>query len=111
MEINKRKNGEIVILDLEGKLLIGKDIGYFRETFDTLIKGGENKIILNLKKLKVMDSSGLGEITRTYTSATKSGGMIKLANLTSKIKDLLFITKLITIFETFEDEDQAVNSF
>ncbi|MEN8154063.1 MAG: STAS domain-containing protein [Acidobacteriota bacterium] len=111
MEINKRKNGEIVILDLEGKLRLGNDIGYFRELFDTLIKGGETKIILNLQNLKMMDSSGLGELTRSYTSATKYGGMVKLVNLTSKIKDLLFITKLITIFETFEDEDEAVNSF
>ncbi len=111
MDIKKRKNGEIAILDIEGKLRIGNDIGYFRETFDTLIKGGELKIVLNLKNLKMMDSSGLGELTRSYTSAKKNGGMVKLLNLTSKIKDLLFITKLITVFETFEDEDEAVNSF
>ena len=111
MKINKRKNGEIVILDLEGKLLTGSDVGYFREIFDTLIKGGETKIILNLKNLRMMDSTGLGELTRSYTSAKNNGGMIKLVDLTAKIKDLLFITKIITIFETYDSEDEAVNSF
>ncbi|MCK5004816.1 MAG: STAS domain-containing protein [Candidatus Aminicenantes bacterium] len=111
MKINKRKNGEIVILDLDGKLLTGNDVGYFREIFDTLIKGGETKIILNLKKLRMMDSTGLGELTRSYTTAKNNGGMIKLVDLTAKIKDLLFITKIITIFETYDSEDEAVKSF
>ncbi len=111
MNINKRKNGEIAILDLEGKLLIGNDVGYFRKIFDTLISGGESKIILNFKNLKMIDSTGLGELTRSYTTAKNNGGMIKLVHLTSKIKDILFITRLITIFETYENEEEAINSF
>ena len=111
MDINKRKSGEITILDLEGKLLIGNDVGYFRDIFNTLISGGETSIILNFKDLKMMDSTGLGELTRSFTTAKNNGGVVKLLNMTSKIKDLLFLTKLITIFETFEDEEEAVKSF
>lgn len=111
MEIKKRKNGDIAILDLDGKLLTGNDVGYYRDVFDTLIEGGETKVILNFEKLSMMDSTGLGELTRSYTTAKKNGGEIKLVNLQSKIEDVLSITKLITVFDTYEDEETAVNSF
>jgi len=111
MEITKRKNGDIAILDLDGKLLTGNDVGYYRDVFDTLIKGGEHKVILNFENLTMMDSTGLGELTRSYTSAKRKGGEVKLVNLTSKIEDVLSVTKLITVFDTYEDEDTAVKSF
>ena len=111
MEITKRNNGDITILDLNGKLLTGNDVGYYRDVFDTLIKGGESKVILNFKNLSMMDSTGLGELTRSYTTAKKNGGMVKLVNLTTRIKDILYVTKLITVFDTYENEEDAVNSF
>ncbi len=111
MDITKRKNGDIVILDLDGKLLTGNDVGYYRDVFNTLIKGGETKVILNFEKLSMMDSTGLGELTRSYTSAKNKGGMVKLTNLTAKIRDVLSVTKLITVFDTYETEEEAVNSF
>jgi len=111
MEITKRNNGDITILDLDGKLLTGNDVGYYRDVFDTLIKGGESKIILNFENLSMMDSTGLGELTRSYTSAKNNGGMVKLVNMTARIKDILYVTKLITVFETYENEEDAINSF
>jgi len=111
MEITKRNNGDIVILDLNGKLVTGNEVGYYRDLFDTLIKGGETKVILNFENLSMMDSTGLGELTRSYTSAKNKGGMVKLTNLTTRIKDILFVTKLITVFDTYENEEEAVNSF
>ncbi|MEN8223656.1 MAG: STAS domain-containing protein [Acidobacteriota bacterium] len=111
MEITKRNNGEIAILDLDGKLLTGNDVGYYRDVFETLIKGGETKVILNFENLSMMDSTGLGELTRSYTSAKKNGGMVKLVNLTTRIEDILSVTKLITIFDTYESEEEAVKSF
>ena len=111
MEITKRNNGDIAILDLNGKLLTGNDVGYYRDVFETLIKGGETKVILNFENLSMMDSTGLGELTRSYTSAKKNGGMVKLTNLTTRIRDVLSVTKLITVFDTYESEEEAVNSF
>ena len=111
MEITKRNNGDITILDLDGKLLTGNDVGYYRDVFDTLIKGGESKVILNFANLSMMDSTGLGELTRSYTTAKKNGGMVKLVNMTARIKDILYVTKLITVFDTYENEEDAVNSF
>ncbi len=111
MEITKRNNGDITILDLDGKLLTGNDVGYYRDVFDTLIKGGESKVILNFENLSMMDSTGLGELTRSYTSAKNNGGMVKLVNMTARIKDILYVTKLITVFETYENEEDAINSF
>ena len=111
MEITKRNNGDITILDLDGKLLTGNDVGYYRDVFDTLIKGGESKVILNFANLSMMDSTGLGELTRSYTTAKNNGGMVKLVNMTARIKDILYVTKLITVFDTYENEEDAVNSF
>lgn len=111
MEITKRNNGDITILDLDGKLLTGNDVGYYRDVFDTLMKGGESKVILNFENLSMMDSTGLGELTRSYTTAKNNGGMVKLVNMTAKIKDILIVTKLITVFDTYENEEEAVNSF
>ena len=111
MEITKRNIGDITILDLDGKLLTGNDVGYYRDVFDTLIKGGESKVILNFANLSMMDSTGLGELTRSYTTAKNNGGMVKLVNMTARIKDILYVTKLITVFDTYENEEDAVNSF
>ena len=111
MEITKRNIGDITILDMDGKLLTGNDVGYYRDVFDTLMKGGESKVILNFKNLSMMDSTGLGELTRSYTTAKNNGGMVKLVNMTARIKDILYVTKLITVFDTYESEEEAVNSF
>lgn len=111
MKIEKRKRGDVTILDLKGKILIGEGIDELRSSIDDSVKEKEPKILLNFEKVPYLDSTGLGEVVRSYTSVRKTGGFIKIINLTNKVKDLLSVTKLITVFETFEDEDKALDSF
>ncbi len=111
MKIGKRKKGDVTILDLKGKILVGEGIDELRSSIDGSVKEKESKILLNFENVPYLDSTGLGEVVRSYTSVRKMGGTIKIVNLTNKVKDLLSVTKLITVFETFEDEDKALNSF
>ena len=111
MKIEKRKKGDVTILDLKGKILIGEGIDELRESINNVIKADEKKLLLNFDQVPYLDSTGLGEVVRSYTSLKKEGGMVKIINLTQKVRDLLSVTKLITVFDTFEDEDEAVNSF
>jgi len=111
MKIEKRKNGDVTIFDLKGKILIGEGIDELREAINDSIKANDTKLLLNFDQVPYLDSTGLGEVVRSYTTLKKEGGMVKIVNLTQKVRDLLSVTKLITVFETFEDEDKAVNSF
>lgn len=111
MKIVKRKKGEITILDLKGKILIGEGIDDLRNAINESIKANDKKLILNFDQVPYLDSTGLGEVVRSYTSVKKEGGVVKIVNLTQKVRDLLSVTKLITVFETFENEEEAVNSF
>ncbi|MCP5108482.1 MAG: STAS domain-containing protein [bacterium] len=111
MKIEKRKKGDVLILDLHGKILIGEGIEELRGTINNAIQEKETKLLLNFSGVPYLDSTGLGEVVRSYTSVKKEGGVVKIVNLTNKVKDLLSVTKLITVFETFEDEDKAIASF
>ena len=108
MQISKRKNGDVTVFDIKGKILIGEGITELREAIDNE-KG--KFLLLNFEKVPYLDSTGLGEVVRSYTSVKNKGGVVKIVNLTNKVRDLLSVTKLITVFETFEDEDKAVASF
>jgi len=111
MKIAKRKKSDVLILDLQGKILIGEGIDELRGAINNAIKEKETKLILNFAGVPYLDSTGLGEVVRSYTSVKKEGGVVKIINLTTKVRDLLSVTKLITVFETFEDEDKAIASF
>lgn len=111
MKIEKRKVGDVLILDLKGKILIGYGIDEVRDAINSIIQEKETKILLNFKAVPYLDSTGLGEVVRSYTSIKKEGGTVKIVNLTNKVKDLLSVTKLLTVFDTFEDEEKAVASF
>ncbi|HLA76269.1 MAG TPA: STAS domain-containing protein [Vicinamibacteria bacterium] len=111
MKIVERQVGEVIILDLHGKIMIGEGDDALRDAVAKLVDGGKSKILLNLADVPYVDSAGLGEIVRCYTTVSKNGGRLKLINLTKKIQDLLAITKLLTVFETFDAEDEAVRSF
>lgn len=111
MKIEKRKKGGVVILDLKGKILIGEGIDVLRDSINNTIDEAETKVLLNFGEVPYLDSTGLGEVVRSYTSIKKAGGVVKIVNLTNKVRDLLSVTKLITVFETFEDEEQAIQSF
>ena len=111
MKIVERQVGDVIILDLHGKILIGEGDDALREAVTKLVDGGKTRIVLNLADVPYVDSAGLGEIVRCYTTVSKKSGKLKLLNLTKKIQDLLSITKLLTVFETFESEPEAVKSF
>jgi anti-sigma B factor antagonist len=111
MKIVERQVGDVIILDLQGKILIGEGDDALRDAVMKLVDGGRTKIVLNLGEVPYVDSAGLGEIVRCYTTVSRKGGRLKLLHLTKKIKDLLAITKLLTVFETYDSEDEAVRSF
>ena len=111
MTITERKSGDVTILDVEGKILLGEGDVQLKRKIDELIERNETKLLLNLANLPYMDSGGLGEIVRSYTTVKRAGGELKLLNATKRISDLLTITKLITVFEIHEDEAAAVKSY
>ena len=111
MQIDERAVGDVVVLDLKGKITLGKGDELLKDKVNSLLNQGLKKIVLNLADVPYIDSAGLGEIVRTYTTVSKQGGSLKLLNLTKRITDLLSITKLLTVFETFDNENEAVRSF
>ena len=111
MQIDERKIGEVTILDLKGKMTLGDGDELLRTKINTIMTAGAKKIVLNLGDVPYIDSAGLGEVVRSYTTVSRQGGVLKLLNLTKRIQDLLAITKLLTVFETFDTENEAVKSF
>jgi len=111
MKIEKRKKGDVLIFDLKGKILIGEGIDVLTEAINAAIKEKETKLLLNFAEVPYLDSTGLGAVVRSYTSIKNAGGNVKIVNLTNRVKDLLSVTKLLTVFDTFEDETKAISSF
>ena len=111
MKIEMRTVGDIRILDCSGKITLGEGTMTVRNTVRDILKNNGKKIILNLADVSYIDSSGIGELVSTYTTVTNNGGQLKLLNLTKKIQELLTITKLVTVFQVFNSESEAVASF
>jgi anti-sigma B factor antagonist len=111
MQIEERAVGDVVVLDLKGRITLGDGDQLLKDKVNSLVNQGRKRIALNLAGVPYIDSAGLGEIVGSYTTVSRQGGSLKLLNLTKKITDLLAITKLLTVFETFESEDEAVRSF
>jgi len=109
--ITERQAGDVTILDLVGKVTIGEGSVALRNTIRRLLGEGKNKILLNLGGVGYIDSSGIGELVSSFTAVKKEGGILKLLSLTQKIQDLLAITKLLTVFDTFDDEASALSSY
>ena len=111
MQIDERQAGDVTILDVKGKLTLGAGDEVLKDKINSLVQQGRRKVVLNLEGVPYIDSAGLGEIVRTYTTISRQGGSLKLLNLTKRITDLLSITKLLTVFETYDSEADAVRSF
>jgi len=111
MQIDERAVGDVTVLDLKGKITLGEGDELLKDKVNSLVNQGRKKIILNLAGVPYIDSAGLGEVVRTFTTVSRQGGSLKLLNLTKRITDLLSITKLLTVFETYESESDAVKSF
>lgn len=111
MKIETRKVGDVTVLDCSGKITLGEGTMAVRNSVREILKNGGMKIILNLGDVNYIDSSGIGELVSSYTTVTNGGGQLKLLNLTKKIQELLAITKLLTVFQVYNDERAAVSSF
>jgi len=111
MDIAERTVSDVTVLDLKGKMTLGEGDELLKDKINSLLAAGKKKLLLNLESVPYIDSAGLGEVVRTYTTVSRQGGSLKLLNLTKRIEDLLSITKLLTVFETFDTEAEAINSF
>jgi len=111
MQIEERVVNNVTILDLKGKITLGEGDEVLKDKINSLIQQDRKRILLNLGEVPYIDSAGLGEIVRTYTTVSRQGGHLKLVNLTKRITDLLAITKLLTVFETFDSEADALKTF
>ncbi|MFN7918378.1 MAG: STAS domain-containing protein [Vicinamibacterales bacterium] len=111
MQIEERAVGDVLVLDVKGRITLGEGDEILKDKVNSLLNQGKKKIVLNLAEVPYIDSAGLGEIVRTYTTVSRQGGSLKLLALTKRITDLLAITKLLTVFETYESENEAVQSF
>ena len=111
LEISKREKEGIVILDLKGRLVVGDGATALRDTITECRDAGQKNIILNLQHVDYIDSSGLGALVICYTSLQKAGGALKLMNLNRRNIELLLLTKLSTVFDLYDNEQDAVNSF
>ena len=111
MKSQVRDRGDVRIVELSGKITIGSGDVKIRELIDEALAAGKKNIVLDLAGVSTIDSSGIGEMVACYTTVTKKGGHLKLLRLSPKINDILQVTQLITVFEVFEDEAEAVRSF
>ena len=111
MEIVERTVSDVTVLDLKGKMTLGEGDEMLKDKINSLLASGKKKLLLNLEGVPYIDSAGLGEIVRTYTTVSRQGGQLKLVHLTKRITDLLMITKLLTVFETFDSEPDALKSY
>ena len=108
LSVKTRKSDQIVLLDLSGRLTIGEPTLLLRETIRRFVAAGSSKFVVNLGEVSYIDSAGLGELIATFTTIRNENGDVKLLNLTSKAKDLLQMTKLLTVFDTYDGEGKAI---
>jgi len=111
LNINERQAGDVTVLDMSGKITIGEGSVSLRAAIRRLLEEGKKRILLNLAGVSYVDSSGIGELIANYTTVSRQGGQLKLLNLTDRIQNLLVITKLLTVFDSYEDEGEALKSF
>ena len=111
LDLKERQAGDITILDLSGEVRIGEGSVALRDSIRNLADAGKNKVLLNLAGVKYMDSSGVGELIANYTTVSRQGGQLKLLKLTDRVQNLLVITKLLTVFDVYDDEAEALKSF
>jgi anti-sigma B factor antagonist len=111
LDVKQRQAGDVTILDCSGSIRMGDGAVSLRNIIRGLNEQGSKRILLNLSEVKNVDSSGIGELIANYTTLSRDGGQLKLLKLTDKIRDLLVITKLLTVFDAFDDEAEALNSF
>ena len=111
MKIRQREIDDVVILDVNGKIMGGPDSEVFQEAIKSLIDSGQRKVLVNLENVNWINSTGLGILIAGFTAMHRSGGKLKLVNVSERIESLFMVTKLSTIFESYQREDEAIQSF
>ena len=111
MLVNPRRLDDVFILDLSGRITMGEGALVLRDRIGKLLAAGHQKFLLNLADVDYIDSSGLGELVSSFTTVRNQGGQLKLLNLTRRVQDLLQITKLLTVFDVYDDEGEALSSY
>jgi anti-sigma B factor antagonist len=111
LKITPREVSHISILDIDGRIVLGQEIGDLRDAVRGLVAQGKKKVLLNLANVDYIDSSGVGELVGSFTTVRNAGGELKLLNLTQKVHDVLHVTKLYTVFDIKDDEFTAIKSF
>ena len=111
VKLTTRQVGDVTVVDAVGRITLGEGASTFRDSIRDLVASGNKKLLLNLAEISYIDSSGIGELVSGFTTVANQGGTVKLLNLTKRVQDLLQITKLYTVFEVFDDEAKAVQSF
>ena len=111
VKLSTRQVGDVSVVDVAGRITLGEGSSALRETLRDMVSKGQKKILLNLGDVSYIDSSGIGELVSGFTTVTNSGGQLKLLNLNKRVKDLLQITKLYTVFDVHDDEAHAIRSF
>ena len=111
LTVKTREIGNVAIIDLNGRITLGENTGILRNAITTLLSQGKKNVLLNMADVGYVDSAGLGELVGAYTTAANQGGSVKLLNMQGKLKDLMTITKLHTIFPSYGDEKSALASF
>ncbi|MEO7653629.1 MAG: STAS domain-containing protein [Bryobacteraceae bacterium] len=111
LKLTSRQVGDVAVLDVAGRITLGEGSSTLRDSMRDLVSKGQKKVLLNLSEVTYIDSSGIGELVSGFTTVTNAGGQLKLLGLTNRVKDLLQITKLYTVFDVHEDEAHAVRSF
>ena len=111
VKMSNRQVGDVTVVDATGRITLGEGASIFRDMIRDLAAKGNKKILVNLGDVSYIDSSGIGEMVSSFTTVTNHGGQLKLLGLNKRVKDLLQITKLYTVFEVFDDEASAVRSF
>ena len=111
VKLTTRQVGDVTVVDVAGRITLGEGSSALRDTLRDMVSKNQKKILLNLGDVSYIDSSGIGELVSGFTTVTNSGGNLKLLNLNKRVKDLLQITKLYTVFDVHEDEAGAIRSF
>lgn len=111
VKLTSRQVGDVTVIDAAGRITLGEGASAFRDIIRDLSAKGNKKLLLNLSEVSYIDSSGIGELVSGFTTVTNHGGVLKLVGLNKRVKDLLQITKLYTVFEAYDDEAEAIRSF
>ena len=111
VKLTTRQIGDVSVVDVAGRITLGEGSSALRDSLREMVNKGQKKILLNLGEVSYIDSSGIGELVSAFTTVTNGGGQLKLLNLTKRVKDLLQITKLYTVFDVHDSEVSAIRSF